>query len=103
MQLDAFRRQENMTYTDLARRLGAAEATVARRWCLPAGAKGRAIPNEKFMLKIIEVSHGEVLPNDFYLPALIARQERLEAQAQWDRFRAAEDAHRSCDGEESHT
>ena len=55
------------------------------------------------MLKIIEVSHGEVLPNDFYLPALIARQEALEAQAQWDRFRAAEDAHRSCDGEESRT
>ncbi len=55
------------------------------------------------MLKIIEVSHGEVLPNDFYLPTLIARQEALEAQAQWDRFRAAEDAHRSCDGEESHT
>ena len=103
MQLDDYRRQNGMTYAELASKLGAAEATVARRWCLPSGQKGRAIPNEHFMRRIIEVSRGEVLPNDFYLPDFIARQEALEAQAQWDRFCAAEAAHRSCDGEESHT
>ena len=66
MQLDDYRRQNRMTYAELASKLGAAEATVARRWCLPAGQKGRAIPNEHFMRRIIEVSGSEVLPNDFY-------------------------------------
>ena len=66
MQLDDYRRQNGMTYAELASKLGAAEATVARRWCLPSGQKGRAIPNEHFMRRIIEVSGSEVLPNDFY-------------------------------------
>jgi hypothetical protein len=40
---------------------------MARRWCLPFGHKDRLIPNELFMDRIVLLSNGEVMPNDFYL------------------------------------
>jgi hypothetical protein len=67
MILDTFRRQKGWSYSELARQVDASHATVARRWCLPFDHKDRLIPNELFMDRIVLLSNGEVMPNDFYL------------------------------------
>lgn len=67
MQLNEYRQKKGWSYSELARLCGAAHATVVRRWCLPADDKNRLIPNKQNMDKIVLLSGGEVLPNDFYL------------------------------------
>ena len=67
MTIDEFRRQKGWTCTELARQVGAPHGTVARRWCYEPGHKYRLIPNEKYMDRIINMSLGAVMPNDFYI------------------------------------
>jgi ribosome-binding protein aMBF1 (putative translation factor) len=67
MTLDDYRRKKGWTYSELARLVGASQATVVRRWCLPADDKNRLIPNQKNMDKIVLLTQSEVMPNDFYL------------------------------------
>ena len=66
MTLDEWRKSQGMSYPVLARKRGAAGATVARRWCLPSDHKDRMIPSPKFMRVIQDSTHGAVQPNDFY-------------------------------------
>lgn len=66
MQLDDYRRDRGLTYTELSRLLGAGHATVVRRWCLQPGARHRMIPREAFMHRIMVLTGGQVTPNDFY-------------------------------------
>ena len=66
MPLDEFRKDKGLSLSALARELGAAHATVVRRWCLPPGHPEAQIPHQKYMYAIIELSDGKVQPNDFY-------------------------------------
>ena len=70
MTLEDFRKQQKLTYKQLAELLGASHATVARRWCLGIDAKDRMIPAPEFMERIVSVTNGSVMPNDFYLRRL---------------------------------
>lgn len=67
MILDTFRKNRGWSYSELARQVGASHATVARRWCLAHDHKDRLIPNEFYMDRIVLLSAGEVMPNDFYI------------------------------------
>ncbi len=67
MQLDNFRTNQGWSLTKLAEEVGASHATVVRRWCLPMGHKDRLVPSPTYMQKIVDVSEGSVMPNDFYL------------------------------------
>ena len=67
MTLDEFRIKNGWSYSELARQLGAAHATVARRWCLKYGDNQRVIPSQIFMDRIVNKSMGRVMPNDFYV------------------------------------
>ena len=67
MKLNEYRGRQGWSYSELARQGGAPHATVARRWCLPRGHKDRLIPNENYMDKIILLTNGEGMPNDFYV------------------------------------
>ena len=67
MTIDEYRLGRNWSYTELARQLGAAHATVARRWCLKMDDEDRLIPSQAFMDRIILLTSGEVQPNDFYI------------------------------------
>ena len=66
MKLENFRKLNGWSYGELARRTGASDATVARRWCLPSYEKQSTIPAHAFMKRILEISDGAVTPNDFY-------------------------------------
>ena len=67
MTLNEFRKQNNWSYSELARQLGATHATVARRWCLDFDDKNRLIPNVEYMSNIMLKTNGAVMPNDFYI------------------------------------
>lgn len=67
MKLDDFRKSKGWSYGELARQLGAGHNTIARRWCLPHDHPQRSIPGPEYMDRIVRLSHGEVMPNDFYL------------------------------------
>ena len=67
MTLDQRRCRKRLSYSKLAKLLGAPHATVARRWCLPADHKDRMIPSPKYMARVVQLSDGSVTPNDFYL------------------------------------
>lgn len=67
MTFNDWRVKKGHSYRNLSKILGAGGATSVRRWCLPHSHKDRLIPNQTFMQRIIDVSHGEVMPNDFYL------------------------------------
>ena len=66
MQLNEYRESKGWSYSELARLVGAAHATVVRRWCLPVGHEQRLIPKASNMRKIVQLSAGEVTPNDVY-------------------------------------
>ena len=66
MKLEQFRQDKKLSYGQLASRLGAAHATIVRRWCLPKGHEQRMIPSEKYMDAIINYTQNAVQPNDFY-------------------------------------
>tara|TARA_Y100000589_G_scaffold323438_1_gene357972 strand:- start:148 stop:369 length:222 start_codon:yes stop_codon:yes gene_type:complete len=68
MKLDTWRRENGLSYRALAQKLGQKEATIARRWCLPPGHQDQLIPRKgPNMDRIIEVTNGAVMPNDFYM------------------------------------
>ena len=67
MTLDDYRKQNNWSYSELARQLGASHAAVARRWCLDFEDSARLIPNQEFMSNIMLKTNGQVMPNDFYV------------------------------------
>ncbi len=67
MTLEDYRKQQKLSYKQLAELLGASHATVARRWCLGIDHKDRMIPAPDFMERIVLVTDGSVMPNDFYL------------------------------------
>ena len=67
MTLDEYRRQKGWSYAHLARLLGASHATMARRWCLDFDVTDKTIPNQEYMDRIVRISLGEVMPNDFYI------------------------------------
>ena len=66
MTLEDWRNKKGLSYSQLAKKLGASHATVVRRWCLPAEHKDRMIPAPKFMTIIHQSTMGEVTANDFY-------------------------------------
>ena len=66
MHLNDYRLKKGWHYTDLARLVGVNHATIVRRWCLPVGHDQRLIPKASNMRKIVQLSAGEVTPNDFY-------------------------------------
>tara|TARA_R110002020_G_scaffold71209_6_gene184196 strand:- start:69 stop:281 length:213 start_codon:yes stop_codon:yes gene_type:complete len=67
MQLNDYRLIKGWSFSELARLVGAKHATIVRRWCLPISDKGRLIPRADNMDKIILLTQGEVMPNDFYI------------------------------------
>ena len=67
MTIDDYRLKKSWSYTELDRQVGAAHATVARRWCLKMDHGDRLIPSQLFMDRIVLLTNGEVLPNDFYI------------------------------------
>lgn len=67
MTLDQWRKNKGHSYKSLAAMLGASHATVVRRWCMPFAENGRMIPAPKFMMRILDLTRGEVQPNDFYI------------------------------------
>jgi hypothetical protein len=67
MTLDQWRCRKRLSYSKLARLLGAPHATVVRRWCLPVDHSNRVIPSTKYMARVVQLSDGSVTPNDFYL------------------------------------
>ena len=66
MTLEDWRNKKGLSYSQLAKKLGASHATVVRRWCLPSDHKDRMIPAKKFMTIIHQSTMGEVTANDFY-------------------------------------
>tara|TARA_R100000808_G_scaffold8204_1_gene23299 strand:+ start:2267 stop:2479 length:213 start_codon:yes stop_codon:yes gene_type:complete len=66
MTLKEFKDKHSLSYKKLANLIGAGDATIARRWCLPKSHKDAMIPDRRYMSNIITVTMGEVMPNDFY-------------------------------------
>lgn len=63
--LQAYLDANEWNYTEAALKFGCADTTIARI------IKGNRPPNKDLMLRMIDVSNGELLPNDFYkLPQL---------------------------------
>jgi transcriptional regulator with XRE-family HTH domain len=67
MTLEDWRKKRGLSYAKLAELLGASHATMVRRWCRPFEADDKVIPTVKYMNRVLEITHGEVKPNDFYL------------------------------------
>tara|TARA_B100000989_G_scaffold118022_1_gene86852 strand:- start:441 stop:653 length:213 start_codon:yes stop_codon:yes gene_type:complete len=65
--LDDYRKKKNWSYGQLAHLLDAGHAQMARRWCLPMKHKDRLVPRQRYMSRIIELTKGEVQPNDFFI------------------------------------
>lgn len=61
MTLNEYLQKENKTIAWFARLIGVVHC-VARRWV-----RREAIPSAKYMNKIVDITGGEVQPNDFYL------------------------------------
>ena len=58
MKLSEFLRQNQVTLTEFATRIGTTTATVSRI------ADGIVVPRRKLLLRIFEVTGGQVTPND---------------------------------------
>jgi hypothetical protein len=67
MTLDNWRKKRGYSYRALAQMIGASHASVVRRWCMDLDDDDFMIPKTKYMLIILEVTAGEVQPNDFYI------------------------------------
>jgi len=61
MTLEEYRIQENLTYLELAEKLGLPNKMTAWRYC-----KMGRIPKPEVMEIIVKISGGAVQPNDFY-------------------------------------
>tara|TARA_B100001287_G_C22178933_1_gene298229 strand:+ start:277 stop:486 length:210 start_codon:yes stop_codon:yes gene_type:complete len=67
MTLNEWRLKRSYSYRKLAKILGAGGATTIRRWCLPKEHPQSLVPSQKYMTMIVDISNGEVMPNDFYI------------------------------------
>ena len=67
MTLEQWRLKKGWSKAQLARKLGASHAKDGTRWCIRPGGDGQVIPGRTYMARIIEVTGGEVMPNDFYM------------------------------------
>tara|TARA_R100001440_G_scaffold26070_2_gene42386 strand:+ start:1031 stop:1246 length:216 start_codon:yes stop_codon:yes gene_type:complete len=67
MTLEQYRLDKGWTYAELANKLGASHATIARRWCLRHNNKEKLIPSPKYMDRIMLMTDSAVMPNDFYI------------------------------------
>lgn len=67
MTLNQWRIKKGYSYRLLAKMVGASHASVVRRWCLGMDDEDFMIPKPKYMLQILELTAGEVQPNDFYI------------------------------------
>ncbi len=63
MELEKFRRNQNLSYADLAELIGfeRSRAKDAERYC-----KGTLPRSDKIMAKIVKATNGQVQPNDFF-------------------------------------
>jgi len=61
MQLSSYLEREQITYTEFARRIGAAHAKTVQRY-----AKRHQRPNAAMMRAIVRETQGVVSPNDFF-------------------------------------
>lgn len=66
MKLNEWRLSKKLSYRDLAYKVGANHATIARRWCLDEDHPQRLIPNTDYMKSIMLATQGAVNANDFY-------------------------------------
>ena len=66
MTLEQWRLKKGFSKSQLARKLGASHAKDVTRWCIRPGSPGAVIPGRTYMDKIIALTDGEVMPNDFY-------------------------------------
>tara|TARA_R110001606_G_scaffold370099_1_gene526380 strand:- start:37 stop:252 length:216 start_codon:yes stop_codon:yes gene_type:complete len=66
MKLNEWRLSKKLSYRDLAYKVGAKHATIARRWCLSEEHPQRLIPNPDYMKAIMLATDGAVNANDFY-------------------------------------
>ena len=64
------------SYGQLAQRLGTKHAQMARRWCLPMDHADYLVPSNRgatrYMSRILQLTNGEVQPNDFFIQREIA-------------------------------
>jgi hypothetical protein len=54
------------TYLDIGQKTQS-NAKQVQRWCLPFGHPDRCIPRPEYMMRIVEYTKGQVMPNDFYI------------------------------------
>ena len=66
MKINEWRNDRGYSYRKLAKIINAGGATTVRRWCLPDGHKDKLIPSPRYMKMIIDLSNGEVMPNDYF-------------------------------------
>ena len=62
MTLDQYRLEKGWSYGKLAQVLDVGHSRMTSRWC-----KGEVIPAREHMVRIMELTHGAVTPNDFYI------------------------------------
>ena len=67
MTLRQYMKIKNLSYGQRATYLDVSHAKQIQRWCLPFGHKEKVIPRAEYMMRIIEYTRGQVLPNDFYI------------------------------------
>lgn len=72
MKFDEWLKKEEKTVAEVSRELDLTHCVVLK-W-----ANGEQIPREENMLRLVELTHGEVMPNDFYG---VGEKETTEAEA----------------------
>ena len=65
MKLNDWRLEKNYSYEKLGHLLGVSHRSV-RRWCLPNHRQDKAIPNDKLKVLILNLTRGQVQPNDWF-------------------------------------
>jgi transcriptional regulator with XRE-family HTH domain len=87
MRLAKWREEQELSQADLAEKLGCDQSFISRI----ERAVGPQIPSRGWMLKIHQLTRGEVTPNDFYdLPPIDQLQLPMEAPAPAPLFDQAE-------------
>lgn len=66
MKINDWRLERGLSYSELARKVGASHATVARRWCLEESDPQHMKPATKFIRALTLASDGQVTANDIY-------------------------------------
>lgn len=61
MQLKAYLKESDLTYTEFAKRIDVANARTVQRY-----ADGKRTPSREIMQRIIDETDGKVTPNDFH-------------------------------------